>query len=117
MSVNLMPFHAIRITPHSLIGLFNLKSKAIKVGGYQNPKEIRQAGISLAAAPLADAGFARARKIHSCPLIPPAAQATMDTTPCERRAVLCCVTKMQFIRVFVWELSDFVSEGIKCNVL
>ena len=25
--------HAIRITPHSLIGLFNLKSKAIKVGG------------------------------------------------------------------------------------
>ena len=33
LCVNLMPFHAIRITPHSLIGLFNLKSKAIKVGG------------------------------------------------------------------------------------
>ena len=29
----LVPFHAIRITPHSLIGLFNLKSNAIKVGG------------------------------------------------------------------------------------
>ena len=44
-----MPFHTIDITPHSLIGLFNFKSKAIKVGGLQNPEEVRQMGISLAA--------------------------------------------------------------------
>ena len=42
-------------------------------------------GISLSiserAPPLAHAGFARARKIHSCPLIPPAAQASIIVSP------------------------------------
>ena len=37
----LVPFHAIRITPHSLIGLFNLKSKAIKAIKALSQSEIR----------------------------------------------------------------------------
>ena len=47
----------------SLTGLFNWIIKIIKVGGKQKPYEMWQAGISLAASPLANslAGFARER--------------------------------------------------------
>ena len=65
--------------------------------------------ISLAAPPLTDAGFARARKIHLCPLIPPAAQAM---------TLLSRGNKCQIWQIFVEaleELPNYFIQSIDCS--
>ena len=62
-------------------------------------------GISLAAPPLADAGFARARKIHSCPLIPPAAQARKSVNMSVYFAITLIIIRIsqkRYVTLRIW---------------